>query len=86
MRLCVCVCVGGACVCVFRAHIRPVRRGCAYPSLKVGDCVTLSSRLSSEPRVCHVGLLSVRAEKRGEELLLAVPRRRRHAVAGRRNK
>lgn len=48
---------------VFRAHVRPVRRGCAYPSLKVGDCVTLSSRLSSEPWVCHVRLLSVRAEK-----------------------
>lgn len=57
---------------VFRAHVLPVRRRCAYRSLKVGDCVTLSSRLSSEPPVCHVRLPSVRAEKEEEELLLVL--------------
>lgn len=43
------------------------KRSCAYGSLKVGDCVTLSSQLSSEPSVCHVWLPSVRAGR--EELL-----------------
>lgn len=45
----------------FCVQHRTVKRSSTYPSLKVGDCVTLSSRLSLEPSACHIWLQSVGA-------------------------
>lgn len=49
-------------MCVFTYGVGLSGRSCACPSLKVGDCVTLSSRLSSEASVCHIWLPSAKAE------------------------
>lgn len=49
--------------CVFVHCAGLSKRSSSYPLLKVGDCVTLPSELSSEPSACHIWLQSVRAER-----------------------
>lgn len=63
---CWCVCALGASAlgkCLFTPN-SGLSKAVVHASLKVGDCATLSSQLSSEPSACHIWLQGVRAERR----------------------